>query len=68
MLRSDTDQCDQFDFVMTKGCYAYCDKKMRKLWIKIARESFRALIPCRKPQSNINNNGEIFREREENGG
>jgi hypothetical protein len=53
---------------MTKGCYVYCDKKMRKLWIKIACESFRALILCKKTQSNINNNGEIFREREENGG
>jgi hypothetical protein len=37
--------------------------------IGMARESFRALIPCRRPKSNENGkyNGEIERERE-NGG
>ena len=30
----------------------------------VARERYRSLIPCGKPKSKANNNGEIFREIE----
>jgi hypothetical protein len=55
ILRSVIDQCNQFGknvrFCDDKGLLWLLWQKMWKLWIKIAHESFRVLIPCESPMS-----------------
>ena len=61
IFRSGTDLCDQFMESLKscdeKGLVGCCEEWCRSGRIKMARESFRALIPCGKPKSKTNNNG-----------
>ena len=64
IFRSWTDLFDQFveslKFCDEKGLVGCCEEWCGSGRIKMARESFRALIPCRKPKSNRNNNGDKY--------
>jgi hypothetical protein len=73
IFRSGTDLCDQFveslKFCDEKGLVGCCEEWCGRGRIEMARESFRTLIPYRKPKSN--DNGKYKREierEEENGG
>ena len=58
ILRSMTDLCDQFVEGLKscdeKGFVWYCEEQCGSRRIKMARESFRALILCGEPKSNGN--------------